>query len=150
MTTDHLPKLAAYAYHEGDRRYVVGGIAKGSGMIAPSMATMLAFIATDAEMTRGSLHEALVDACDDSFNMISVDGDMSTNDSCYACAMPGDREASPAFRAALRAVCRDLAVAMVRDGEGRGSNAARSRRSRKPKRIGHSRSRRSKFASTLD
>jgi glutamate N-acetyltransferase/amino-acid N-acetyltransferase len=118
MTTDHLPKLAAYAYHEGDRRYVVGGIAKGSGMISPSMATMLAFIATDAEMTRGSLHEALVDACDDSFNMISVDGDMSTNDSCYAIARPGENEASPAFRAALRAVCRDLAVAMVRDGEG--------------------------------
>ena len=118
MTTDHIPKLAAYAYHENHRRFVVGGIAKGSGMISPSMATMLAFIATDAEMSRESLNRALVDACEDSFNMISVDGDMSTNDAVYACATPGEQAATPAFEAALRAVCRDLAVAMVRDGEG--------------------------------
>ena len=118
MTTDHLPKLASYAWHEGEKRYVVGGIAKGSGMIAPTMATMLAFIATDAPMTRASLGEALREACDGTFNMISVDGDMSTNDSCYAFAKPGLGEATAGFRAALTAVCRDLAVAMVRDGEG--------------------------------
>ena len=118
MTTDHIPKMASYAWKEGDQRYVVGGIAKGSGMIAPNMATMLAFIATDAPMSRASLGEALREACDGTFNMISVDGDMSTNDACYAFAKPGTGDASPGFRAALTAVCRDLAVAMVRDGEG--------------------------------
>ncbi|MFN2460119.1 MAG: bifunctional glutamate N-acetyltransferase/amino-acid acetyltransferase ArgJ [Candidatus Velthaea sp.] len=118
MTTDHHPKLASYAWKEGDRRYVVGGIAKGSGMIAPDMATMLAFIATDAPMSRTSLHEALREASDGTFNMISVDGDMSTNDAVYAFAKPGTGDATAGFRAALTAVCRDLAVGMVRDGEG--------------------------------
>jgi glutamate N-acetyltransferase/amino-acid N-acetyltransferase len=118
MTTDHVPKMAAYAWHEGEHRYVVGGIAKGSGMISPSMATMLSFIVTDAPMSRAGLHEALREAVDGSFNMISVDGDMSTNDSCYAFAKPGPGGATAGFRAALGALCRDLAVAMVRDGEG--------------------------------
>ncbi|TAM56307.1 bifunctional glutamate N-acetyltransferase/amino-acid acetyltransferase ArgJ [bacterium] len=118
MTTDHVPKLSAYAfYHEG-KRYVVGGIAKGAGMIAPNMATMLAFVATDAPMNRDSLQAALCEVVADSFNMISVDGDMSTNDSIYALAARGEGEASPAFKTALRAVCEELAVAMVRDGEG--------------------------------
>ena len=118
MTTDHVPKMAAYAWHEGDKRYVVGGIAKGSGMIHPQMATMLAFCVTDAPMSREGLQSALRDATDGTFNMISVDGDMSTNDACYAFARPGTNDASPEFRAALTALCRDLAVAMVRDGEG--------------------------------
>jgi len=118
MTTDHVPKLSAYAfYHEG-KRYVVGGIAKGAGMIAPNMATMLAFVATDAPMSRSSLQAALSDAVEDTFNMISVDGDMSTNDSIYALAPRGEASAPPGFVAALRAVCQELAVAMVRDGEG--------------------------------
>jgi glutamate N-acetyltransferase/amino-acid N-acetyltransferase len=118
MTTDHVPKMAAYAWHEGEHRYIVGGIAKGSGMISPSMATMLSFVVTDAPMSREGLQDALREACDGSFNMISVDGDMSTNDSCYAFAKPGTGGATPGFRAALGALCRDLAVAMVRDGEG--------------------------------
>jgi len=118
MTTDHVPKLAAYAWHEEGRKHVIGGIAKGSGMIAPNLATMLAFVATDAEVTRASLTEALREAADGTFNMISVDGDMSTNDAVYACAKPGTAEATPGLRAALTAVCRDLAVAMVEDGEG--------------------------------
>ena len=118
MTTDHIPKMASYAWKEGDKRYVVGGIAKGSGMIAPNMATMLSFIVTNAPMNRAALGDALREACDGTFNMISVDGDMSTNDSCYAFAKPGPGDASPGFRAALTAVCRDLAIAMVRDGEG--------------------------------
>jgi glutamate N-acetyltransferase / amino-acid N-acetyltransferase len=118
MTTDHVPKLAAYAWHENGRRHVIGGIAKGSGMIAPNMATMLAFLATDAAVSRASLTEALREAADGTFNMISVDGDMSTNDAVYCCAKPGDAEATPGLRAALAAVCRDLAVAMVKDGEG--------------------------------
>jgi len=118
MTTDHVPKLAAYAWHENGERRVIGGIAKGSGMIAPNMATMLAFLVTDAAVSRASLTEALREASDGTFNMISVDGDMSTNDAVYCCAKPGDGEASPGLRAALSAVCRDLAVAMVKDGEG--------------------------------
>jgi glutamate N-acetyltransferase/amino-acid N-acetyltransferase len=118
MTTDHVPKLAAYAWHEGEARFVMGGIAKGSGMIAPNMATMLAFIATDAAVDRASLSEALREAADGTFNMISVDGDMSTNDAVYAFAKPGTAPASAGFRAALTAVCRDLAVGMIKDGEG--------------------------------
>jgi glutamate N-acetyltransferase/amino-acid N-acetyltransferase len=118
MTTDNEPKLAAYAFYDGDTRYVVGGIAKGSGMIAPDMATMLAFVATNAPMSRLALRDALREAVDGSFNMISVDGDMSTNDSCYAFAPPNESPAPPGFEDALRAVTRELAYAMVRDGEG--------------------------------
>jgi glutamate N-acetyltransferase / amino-acid N-acetyltransferase len=118
MTTDHVPKMAAYAWNENGKRHVIGGIAKGSGMISPNMATMLAFLVTDAAVSRASLQEALLEATDGTFNMISVDGDMSTNDSIYCCAKPGTEEATPGLRAALRAVCHDLAVAMVKDGEG--------------------------------
>jgi glutamate N-acetyltransferase/amino-acid N-acetyltransferase len=118
MTTDHVPKLASYAWTENGKRHVIGGIAKGSGMIAPNMATMLAFLVTDAAVSRASLTEALREAADGTFNMISVDGDMSTNDAVYACAKPGKGEATPGLRAALAAVCHDLAVGMVKDGEG--------------------------------
>ncbi|GAC1551392.1 MAG: bifunctional glutamate N-acetyltransferase/amino-acid acetyltransferase ArgJ [Vulcanimicrobiaceae bacterium] len=118
MTTDNEPKLAAYAFYDGETRYVVGGIAKGSGMIAPNMATMLAFIATNAPMAREALRDELRAANDVSCNMISVDGDMSTNDSCYAFAPPGDGAAPAGFADALRAVTRELAIAMVTDGEG--------------------------------
>ncbi|MGD1066259.1 MAG: bifunctional glutamate N-acetyltransferase/amino-acid acetyltransferase ArgJ [Vulcanimicrobiaceae bacterium] len=118
MTTDHVPKLAGYAWHENGKRHAIGGIAKGSGMISPKMATMLAFLVTDAECTRESLTEALREAADGTFNMISVDGDMSTNDAVYCCAKPGSEPASPGLRTALTALCRDLAIAMVRDGEG--------------------------------
>jgi glutamate N-acetyltransferase/amino-acid N-acetyltransferase len=118
MTTDHVPKLAGYAWHEDGKRYAIGGIAKGSGMISPTMATMLAFLVTDAAVSRAGLSEALREAADGTFNMISVDGDMSTNDAVYCCAKPGSGAATPGLRAALTAVCRDLAVAMVRDGEG--------------------------------
>jgi glutamate N-acetyltransferase / amino-acid N-acetyltransferase len=118
MTTDNEPKLSAYAFYDGETRYVVGGIAKGSGMIAPNMATMLAFIATNAPMSRESLRDELRIANDASFNMISVDGCMSTNDACYAFAAPGDGPAPSGFADALRAVTRQLAIAMVTDGEG--------------------------------
>ncbi|MGC9991149.1 MAG: bifunctional glutamate N-acetyltransferase/amino-acid acetyltransferase ArgJ [Candidatus Cybelea sp.] len=120
MTTDRVPKLCAYAfYHEG-RKYVVGGIAKGSGMIAPNMATMLAFIATDFPLSNDALADALRDANEDSFNMISVDGDMSTNDAVYAFApaLLDGADVPAVFGGALRAVCLDLAKAMVADGEG--------------------------------
>jgi glutamate N-acetyltransferase/amino-acid N-acetyltransferase len=122
MTTDRVPKLSAYAFYHQDRKYVVGGIAKGSGMIAPNMATMLAFIATDFPLSREVLAHALHGANEESFNMISVDGDMSTNDAVYAFAPPstssGQAEVPAAFAGALNAVCLDLAKAMVSDGEG--------------------------------
>jgi glutamate N-acetyltransferase/amino-acid N-acetyltransferase len=118
MTTDRVPKLAAYAFYHAKKKYVVGGIAKGSGMIAPNMATMLAFIATDLPLARSVLQAQLLASVDESFNMISVDGDMSTNDAVYAFAPAGDGAAPPAFTRAFRAVCLDLAQAMVADGEG--------------------------------
>jgi glutamate N-acetyltransferase/amino-acid N-acetyltransferase len=118
MTTDNEPKLSAYAFYDGETRYVVGGIAKGSGMIAPNMATMLAFIATNAPMSREALRDELRIANDATFNMISVDGCMSTNDSCYAFAPPAEGPAPAGFSEALRAVTRTLAIAMVTDGEG--------------------------------
>jgi len=120
MTTDHVPKLEACAYYDNGQgqRHVVGGIAKGSGMIAPNMATMLAFIATDASCSRDSLQAALAEAVDDTFNMISVDGDMSTNDCVYVAARRGDGDATPGLKAALHYVCRELAFDMVKDGEG--------------------------------
>lgn len=121
MTTDRVPKLAAYALYYDGRKYVVGGIAKGSGMIAPNMATMLAFIATDFPFSRDLLRQHLLQATEDSFNMISIDGDMSTNDAVYAFAPPiinKDGEASAVVGSALRQVCLDLAQAMVADGEG--------------------------------
>jgi len=119
MTTDRVPKLAAYAFYHGNRKHVVAGIAKGSGMIAPNMATMLAFIATDYPLSRTALAQLLAEASDESFNMISVDGDMSTNDAVYAFApvAPAGDAPDPCAQA-LRAVCLDLARAMVADGEG--------------------------------
>jgi glutamate N-acetyltransferase/amino-acid N-acetyltransferase len=120
MTTDRVPKLAAYAFYHGERKYVVGGIAKGSGMIAPNMATMLAFIASDFPADQGRLNDLLRSSCDESFNMISVDGDMSTNDAVYLFT-PARRNGGggiEGFEAALSAVCGDLARAMVADGEG--------------------------------
>ncbi len=120
MTTDLVPKLAAYRFSHNGREYTVGGIAKGSGMIAPSMATMLAFIATDYPLDSEAAQAALASATADSFNMISVDGDMSTNDCVYFAAPASENPTViPAgLLAALQQVCLQLAVAMVRDGEG--------------------------------
>jgi glutamate N-acetyltransferase / amino-acid N-acetyltransferase len=118
MTTDRVPKLAAYAFYVDGRKYVVGGIAKGSGMIAPNMATMLAFVATDFPLAQSAL-QILTTACvDESFNMISVDGDMSTNDAVYTFARADGGEAPDIVVHAFRRVCLDLAQAMVADGEG--------------------------------
>ena len=118
MTTDRVPKLAAYEFYIGEKKYTVGGIAKGSGMIAPNMATMLAFVATNLPMPAAALKSELLEAADGTFNMISVDGCMSTNDACYAFAPVGERKPPAAFSKALRQVCTDLALAMVADGEG--------------------------------
>jgi glutamate N-acetyltransferase / amino-acid N-acetyltransferase len=118
MTTDRVPKMAAYEFYIGEKKYTVGGIAKGSGMIAPNMATMLAFVATNLPMPADELKNDLREAADATFNMISVDGCMSTNDACYAFAPVGDWKPHAAFSKALRQVCTDLALAMVADGEG--------------------------------
>jgi glutamate N-acetyltransferase/amino-acid N-acetyltransferase len=122
MTTDTFPKQAAVAA-EG---FIIGGVAKGSGMIHPELATMLAFLATDAALQPDFLSSALREAVDDSFNMITVDGDTSPNDSVLLMAngLAGGGPIGPntpragAFQEALRQVCTNLAKAVVRGGEG--------------------------------
>ncbi|RMH52801.1 MAG: bifunctional glutamate N-acetyltransferase/amino-acid acetyltransferase ArgJ [Zetaproteobacteria bacterium] len=118
-TTDTFAKWAS-ATVDG---YTITGIAKGSGMIHPEMATMLAFIATDAPLSHAQLKPMLVHAVDRSFNAISVDGDTSTNDTVYLLASGlglghAPREEYPAFAQALTRVCIELAKLIVRDGEG--------------------------------
>jgi glutamate N-acetyltransferase / amino-acid N-acetyltransferase len=120
MTTDTVPKGHAVRVRMPDGDLTVTGIAKGSGMIRPDMATMLAFIATDAALSTGALDAHLRTAVARSFNRITVDGDTSTNDACVLVAT-GVRSGAvdaAAFQDALDAVCTTLAQAIVRDGEG--------------------------------
>lgn len=124
LTTDRGPKEHAVRVETPDGSFIVGGIAKGAGMIEPMMATMLAFLTTDAQVEPGMLREALVAAVDDTLNAITVDGECSTNDTVVALASgaSGVRVADQGSRAALeqglRAVCRELALDIVRGGEG--------------------------------
>lgn len=126
LTTDTTPKEAAITFTVGERRVTIGGMAKGSGMIAPRMATMLAVLATDAAVAAGALQRALRVAVDASFNCITVDGDTSTNDMvlCFANAAAGApplRAGTAGFRAfqvGLEMVCLSLARMIARDGEG--------------------------------
>ena len=126
MTTDTRHKDLAVSVDIGGRRVVVGGAAKGVGMIHPNMATMLAFVATDAPVEQSFLQAALGRAVDTSFNMCSVDGDQSTNDTVlvFANGQAGGAEVvagtpeADAFEEALTFVCTSLAKDMVRDGEG--------------------------------
>ncbi|MBI5746412.1 MAG: bifunctional glutamate N-acetyltransferase/amino-acid acetyltransferase ArgJ [Nitrospirae bacterium] len=126
MTTDTFFKEAAVKGIVGGREVSVGGIAKGSGMIHPNMATMLAFIGTDATISGGLLKKSLRKASDLSFNMITVDGETSTNDMvlCLANGMSGAREIREGsrelkeFQSLLEYVCLALAKMIVRDGEG--------------------------------
>jgi glutamate N-acetyltransferase/amino-acid N-acetyltransferase len=123
MTTDPFPKEAAAEVKIGSRTIRIGGMAKGSGMIEPMMATMLGFITTDADVPQPLLSRALREAVDDSFNAITVDGECSTNDSVMLLAN-GASGASinlgncDAFVDGLHAVCRELAMGIVRGGEG--------------------------------
>jgi glutamate N-acetyltransferase/amino-acid N-acetyltransferase len=126
MTTDTRPKEVAVEFSVGDRPCVVGGMAKGAGMIAPNLATMLSFFTTDAAVPQALLHRALVEAVGASLNRITVDGDTSTND-CAIVLASGARPASAidregrdfdAFRGALTEAARQLAHILVRDGEG--------------------------------
>ncbi|MCX7984685.1 MAG: bifunctional glutamate N-acetyltransferase/amino-acid acetyltransferase ArgJ [Bacteroidetes bacterium] len=126
MTTDTFPKEIAIQYTEGTSTITIGGIAKGSGMIAPNMATMLAFITTDAVITPEALRTALTYANNRSFNRLTVDGDTSTNDMAvvmangYAKNTPialGSPEYTR-FQRALEYVLIKLAKMIARDGEG--------------------------------
>ncbi|MBI2846377.1 MAG: bifunctional glutamate N-acetyltransferase/amino-acid acetyltransferase ArgJ [Chloroflexi bacterium] len=126
MTTDTRPKEVALSVEVGGKEITIGGIAKGAGMIHPNMATMLCFLATDGKVEPNFLDKALREAVDASFNMITVDGDTSTNDMVLILAngLAGNRplkEDSPgagAFRDSLKEVCTQLAREIVRDGEG--------------------------------
>ena len=125
-TTDIVPKGASRSVDLGGRTAVVTGVAKGSGMIRPDMATMLAFIATDAAVAPDALGSMVRKAVEASFNRITVDGDTSTNDACVLVATgalgnPPVGEGSPEYPAlagAVGRVARELAHAIVRDGEG--------------------------------
>ena len=126
MTTDLKDKQVAVRVEIGGKMVTIGGCAKGSGMIEPNMATMLAAITTDAAVTPGILKSALKEAVDASFNSITVDGCMSTNDmvSVMANGLAGNRMISSSnadyriFVAALSAVCLKLAKDIIYDGEG--------------------------------
>ena len=127
MTTDTVPKAASRRVRAGGVEVTMTGIAKGSGMIAPDMATLLAFVATDAPLSRGILDELTPEIAAQSFDRITVDGDTSTNDSfvlaaTHAAAMtPIERRDDPRLepvREALGEIAMELAQAIVRDGEG--------------------------------
>ena len=126
MTTDTVDKQAAVSIEIGGQTVCVGGMAKGAGMIEPNMATMLAFLTTDAAVTRSALQSCLEAAVTKSFNRITVDGDQSTNDTVLmfangASGVPALDESHPdwpLFEAALAEVALTLARKMVEDGEG--------------------------------
>jgi len=126
MTTDTRPKWAAAKFRQGGKEVRILGCAKGSGMISPNMATMLAFLVTDAAIDSKVLHQVLKAAADATFNSITVDGDTSTNDTVAIFAngqsgAPKIRAASGDYRkfsSELTEVCKSLALAIVEDGEG--------------------------------
>jgi glutamate N-acetyltransferase/amino-acid N-acetyltransferase len=121
MTTDTFPKGASASVQVGDRTVSIAGIAKGSGMIAPDMATMLVYIFTDAKISQATLQSLVSSANDRTFNCITVDSDTSTSDSLLCCATGAsgvDVEGDDAFAEALQSVMLDLAHQVVRDGEG--------------------------------
>jgi glutamate N-acetyltransferase/amino-acid N-acetyltransferase len=124
MTTDTVPKKAAVRAQIGGKTVTLGGMAKGAGMIAPNMATMLSFLTTDAEVDPGLLKSLLKGAVDRSYNVVTVDGDTSTNDTVVLMAngASGVRVSAPGevglFREALSVLTLDLARQIARDGEG--------------------------------
>lgn len=125
ITSDTRPKEVAIAVDLGTHTVRIGGCVKGAGMISPSMATMLCFITTDANIPTDALRKGVLECVEDSFNRITIDGDMSTNDTVLVLAngasgIPAIRRNGPRcrqFRAALRWVMLELAKAVVRDGE---------------------------------
>ena len=126
MTTDTIPKEAAAEVETGGKTVRLGGISKGSGMIHPNMATMLCFVTTDCAISPEMLQRAIHQVTEKTFNMISIDGDTSTNDTfaILANGAAGNQEITApgpdydAFVEALEAVCRKLSKLMAGDGEG--------------------------------
>lgn len=126
MTTDTVKKEVAVETIIGNKAVTIGGIAKGSGMIHPNMATMLCFITTDAVISAEMIQKAVKTAADKTFNMISIDGDTSTNDTLAVMAsglaenkeITSENEDYDNFVEALTAVCRELSKKMAKDGEG--------------------------------
>src|SRR4051794_30583086 len=128
MTTDTFPKLATATVKLGKANVTISGIAKGAGMIAPDMATMLSFVFTDAPITAGALQSLLKAGVQDTFNAVTVDGDTSTSDTLLAFASGAANDAPKisragdprlkAFTKAFNAVLADLAEQVARDGEG--------------------------------
>ena len=121
MTTDTFAKGATATVDINGKPVKIAGIAKGSGMIAPDMATMLVYIFTDAKIDQSALQELLATLCDETFNCITVDSDTSTSDSLMLAATGAsgvDVSGSATFVGALRSVMLDLAHQVVRDGEG--------------------------------
>jgi glutamate N-acetyltransferase/amino-acid N-acetyltransferase len=126
MTTDTRPKVASCRFDIAGVPITITGIAKGAGMIKPDMATMLAFVATDARIESSLLQQLLSSAADQSFNQATVDGDTSTNDACMLVATGAsgqvisvaEPEQLARFSAQLDTLCVELAQAIVKDGEG--------------------------------
>lgn len=126
MTTDTVKKEFAYEILIGGVPVRIGGMAKGSGMIHPNMATMLGFLTTDALIEAEALRVIFKDVIDDTFNMISVDGDTSTND--MVCILANGEAKNPLilagtteyelFKTVVRRICQEMSMAIVRDGEG--------------------------------
>ena len=126
MTTDTRPKEIAVRVSDAGEQYVIGGIAKGAGMIHPDMATLLGFLTTDASVELSFLKKALKVAIDDSINMLTIDGDTSTNDMVSIMANGAadtkliSSDNGKTFQEALSYVCRFLARSIAADGEGAG------------------------------
>ena len=126
MTTDTMDKETAVVIRSGEDEFIIGGIVKGSGMIHPDLATMLCFLTTDAALDIDFLKVALRKAVDVSFNLVSIDGDTSTNDMVLIMAngragnkiISADSPEASAFQQGLDQVCISLAKSMARDGEG--------------------------------
>ena len=120
MTSDTVPKEIAFEIRTEDGAFRIGGMAKGAGMIDPNMATMLCVVTTDAVVPRAALRKILRESVEDSFNRITIDGDMSTNDTVILLSS-GSSGVTPSpgvFRGALDGVTRALARMIVEDGEG--------------------------------
>lgn len=126
LTTDTCEKSTCYETYIDGKKITMAGSAKGSGMIAPNMATMLSFITTDAKVSHTDLHYALKEVTNQTFNRITVDGDTSTNDMVLVMAsgladnnhLSPNHESWNVFLQLLKQVCEDLAIMIARDGEG--------------------------------
>jgi glutamate N-acetyltransferase/amino-acid N-acetyltransferase len=124
MTTDTRPKIASAILRSGTKTISVLGVAKGAGMIHPQLATMLVYLFTDVEASPSELQTLLREACDQSFNCMSIDGDTSTNDTVLLLASGAsgarlrDAGTRKKLSAALTAVCQSLAEQIISDGEG--------------------------------